>query len=188
VAAIVAGRSTLFRPRRLVLATGAYEQSLPVPGWTLPGVMTVGALQTLARSYRVGAGRAHRDCGQRTLVPADRGGTARRRRQRRGGAGIGIAPERRKPAEFLQAGWAAPALLASGLALVSRLKPLLHWRRRVTRLLGDDRVRRVEAGRSRFDADIVALGLRLPRRRASSRARWAARIASCRAATARWRR
>ena len=56
VAAIVAGRSTLFRPKRLVLATGAYEQSLPVPGWTLPGVMTVGALQTLARSYRVAPG------------------------------------------------------------------------------------------------------------------------------------
>src|SRR5262249_38236731 len=56
VAALVAGRSTLFRPRRLVLATGAYEQALPVPGWTLPGVMTVGALQTLARSYRVAPG------------------------------------------------------------------------------------------------------------------------------------
>ena len=56
VAAIVAGRSTLFRPKRLILATGAYEQSLPVPGWTLPGVMTVGALQTLARSYRVAPG------------------------------------------------------------------------------------------------------------------------------------
>ena len=56
VAALVAGRSTLFRPRRLVLATGAYEQSLPVPGWTLPGVMTVGGLQTLARSYRVAPG------------------------------------------------------------------------------------------------------------------------------------
>ena len=57
VAAIVAGRSTLFRPRRLVLATGAYEQSLPVPGWTLPGVLTVGGLQTLARSYRVAPGQ-----------------------------------------------------------------------------------------------------------------------------------
>ena len=56
VAAIVAGRSTLYRPKRLVLATGAYEQSLPMPGWTLPGVMTVGGLQTLARSYRVAPG------------------------------------------------------------------------------------------------------------------------------------
>ncbi|MFI5002833.1 MAG: 2Fe-2S iron-sulfur cluster-binding protein, partial [Reyranellales bacterium] len=57
VAAIVAGRAILFRPRRLVLATGAYEQALPVPGWTLPGVMTVGGLQTLARSYRVAPGQ-----------------------------------------------------------------------------------------------------------------------------------
>ena len=56
VAAIVAGQSTLYRPKRLVLATGAYEQSPPVPGWTLPGVMTVGGLQTLARSYRVAPG------------------------------------------------------------------------------------------------------------------------------------
>ena len=57
VAALVAGRSTLFRPKRLVLATGAYEQALVVPGWTLPGVMTVGGLQTLARSYRVTPGQ-----------------------------------------------------------------------------------------------------------------------------------
>ena len=146
VAAIVAGRSTLFRPKRLVLATGAYEQSLPVPGWTLPGVMTVGALQTLARSYRVAPGERIVIAGNGPLVPADRGRAARRRRQRRGGA---RSRRRARPSanlpEFLQAGWAAPTLLASGLALVSRLKPLLHWRRRVTRLLGDDRVRRVEA-------------------------------------------
>ena len=56
VAAIVAGQSTLYRPKRLVLATGAYEQSPTIPGWTLPGVMTVGGLQTLARSYRVAPG------------------------------------------------------------------------------------------------------------------------------------
>ena len=159
VAAIVAGRSTLFRPRRLVLATGAYEQSLPVPGWTLPGVMTVGALQTLARSYRVAPGERIVIAGNGPLVPADRGGAARRRRQRRGGAGIGVAPDRRaacpsscRPAGPLRRCW------LSGLALVSRLKPLLHWRRRVTRLLGDDRVRRVEAADLSIDADIVALG------------------------------
>ena len=57
VAAIVAGQSQLYRPRRLVLAAGAYEQAPMIPGWTLPGVMTVGGLQTLARSYRVAPGR-----------------------------------------------------------------------------------------------------------------------------------
>src|SRR5262245_5398302 len=39
VAAVVAGQAMLYRPKRLVLATGAYEQVRPVPGWTLPGVM-----------------------------------------------------------------------------------------------------------------------------------------------------
>ncbi len=34
-------------PRHIVLATGAMERPTPFPGWTLPGVMTVGAAQTL---------------------------------------------------------------------------------------------------------------------------------------------
>ena len=46
-----------FRPQRLVVATGAFERPLPVPGWTLPGVMTTGAVQTLLRSYGVVPGR-----------------------------------------------------------------------------------------------------------------------------------
>lgn len=41
-----------FNPQRLVVATGAYERGVPIPGWTLPGVMTTGAAQTLWRSYR----------------------------------------------------------------------------------------------------------------------------------------
>ena len=56
VAAIVAGHSQLYRPKRLVLATGAYEQSPTSRAGRLPGVMTVGGLQTLARSYRVAPG------------------------------------------------------------------------------------------------------------------------------------
>lgn len=49
--------SILCRPQRLIVATGAYERGLPVPGWTLPGVMTTGAAQTLLRSYGVLAGK-----------------------------------------------------------------------------------------------------------------------------------
>ena len=45
------------RPSKLIVATGAYERARPIPGWTLPGVMTAGAVQTLLRSYRVLAGR-----------------------------------------------------------------------------------------------------------------------------------
>jgi NADPH-dependent 2,4-dienoyl-CoA reductase/sulfur reductase-like enzyme len=36
--------------RALVIANGAYERPFPVPGWTLPGVMGVGAAQTLVKS------------------------------------------------------------------------------------------------------------------------------------------
>jgi thioredoxin reductase len=43
-------------PKRLVLAAGAYERGVPFPGWTLPGVMTTGAAQTLSRSYQVSPG------------------------------------------------------------------------------------------------------------------------------------
>jgi NADPH-dependent 2,4-dienoyl-CoA reductase/sulfur reductase-like enzyme len=49
--------SVLCRPQRLIVATGAYERGLPFPGWTLPGVMTTGAAQTLLRSYAVLPGR-----------------------------------------------------------------------------------------------------------------------------------
>ncbi|MEX1077876.1 MAG: FAD-dependent oxidoreductase [Homoserinimonas sp.] len=49
------------RAKRVVLATGAYERGVPMPGWTLPGVMTTGAAQTLSRSYQVSP-------GQRVLV------------------------------------------------------------------------------------------------------------------------
>jgi len=56
VLALIDGEATLFQPRRLVLATGAYERAMPIPGWTLPGVMTTGAAQTLVRAYQVTPG------------------------------------------------------------------------------------------------------------------------------------
>ena len=36
--------------KRLILATGAQERPMPFPGWTLPGVMGVGALQTALKT------------------------------------------------------------------------------------------------------------------------------------------
>ncbi len=54
---LVGQGSCIVRPKRTIVATGAYERGLPVPGWTLPGVMTTGAAQTLLRSYGVLAGK-----------------------------------------------------------------------------------------------------------------------------------
>lgn len=57
IAAHDGARSVIFRPRRIIVAAGAFERGLPLPGWTLPGVMTTGAAQTLLRSYGVLPGR-----------------------------------------------------------------------------------------------------------------------------------
>ena len=158
VAAIVAGRSTLFRPTRLVLATGAYEQSIPVPGWTLPGVMSVGGLQALARSYRVAPGQRIVIAGNGPLSLQ----TAAELRE--GGANVvAVLESAARPgfgrlSTLARAAWADPALLFKGLSLAASLRDVLHWRRRVTRLWGDDRVRGVEAADLAIEADVVALG------------------------------
>ncbi|HTR10540.1 MAG TPA: FAD-dependent oxidoreductase [Paraburkholderia sp.] len=45
-----AAASGQIRAKAVVIATGAYERPCPLPGWTLPGVMGVGAAQTLLKS------------------------------------------------------------------------------------------------------------------------------------------
>lgn len=44
------GTSHLVQARQVVLCTGAMERPFPIPGWTLPGVMTAGAGQILLKS------------------------------------------------------------------------------------------------------------------------------------------
>ncbi|MGY4474578.1 FAD-dependent oxidoreductase [Bradyrhizobium sp. USDA 3364] len=46
----VGGTSSFIKARRVILATGALERPFPIPGWTLPGVMTAGAAQTMLKS------------------------------------------------------------------------------------------------------------------------------------------
>jgi NADPH-dependent 2,4-dienoyl-CoA reductase/sulfur reductase-like enzyme len=42
---------------RLVIATGAYDRAIAIPGWTLPGVMGAGGASTLAKLHRVTPGK-----------------------------------------------------------------------------------------------------------------------------------
>lgn len=52
------GNARLVRAAHVVMATGAMERPMPIPGWTLPGVMTAGAGQiALKSSGLVPAGR-----------------------------------------------------------------------------------------------------------------------------------
>jgi len=162
IAALVRGRAVVFRARRVVLATGAHERPVPLPGWTLPGVMTTGALQTLVRAQRV--------CpGERVLIA---------------GSGplnfqlacellaCGVKPvavvetsRRPGPAAWRDA-WqmlrTAPDLLRDGVAMLTRLKragvPVL-WSAQVTALLGEERVHSAQVGDIRIAADVIALHL-----------------------------
>lgn len=43
-------RAKRIRAKTVLLATGAMERPVPVPGWTLPGVMTAGAAQILMKN------------------------------------------------------------------------------------------------------------------------------------------
>ena len=52
------GRGAQIEADRILLATGALERPMPIPGWTLPGVMTAGAGQILLKQSGVVAQNA----------------------------------------------------------------------------------------------------------------------------------
>jgi len=50
IAFSIGGEPRIVRAHQIILATGAIERPMPIPGWTLPGVMTAGAGQILLKS------------------------------------------------------------------------------------------------------------------------------------------
>jgi glycine/D-amino acid oxidase-like deaminating enzyme len=162
IAAVVRGRSVTYRPRRLILATGAHETPIPVPGWTLPGVMTTGGLQALVRSQRVAP-------GERILLAGN------------GPLNLQLACELLacgiKPVAVIEAAmnpgplqwpdvfkmsWWGGDLLREGREMLWELKkakvPVL-WETALDRLEGDGRVQLAIAGEHRFEVDAVALNV-----------------------------
>lgn len=117
----LAGGTTL-RPRRLILAMGAYERGLPVPGWTLPGVMATGAAQTLLRAYRVLPGRRVLVAGNGPLnfqVTAEL--------LEAGAEVVAVAELARRPGpralpDLVKAVMASPDLLRDGAGYLARLR------------------------------------------------------------------
>jgi len=61
----VGGEARMLHAKQIVLATGAQERPFPIPGWTLPGVMTAGAAQVLLKSSGLvpGKGTILAGCG-----------------------------------------------------------------------------------------------------------------------------
>lgn len=48
-----AGEARIVSAKQVILATGALERPMPVPGWTLPGVMTAGAAQIMLKESQI---------------------------------------------------------------------------------------------------------------------------------------
>ena len=115
------GAALVARPRRIIVATGAYERPEIVPGWTLPGVMTTGAAQTLWRSYRTLPGQrvALFGSGPLNLQVA--------RELMQGGAQVMLVAERgpapwTRPIQAAALALAGPRLAATGLATIRDLR------------------------------------------------------------------
>ncbi|WP_372886328.1 NAD(P)/FAD-dependent oxidoreductase [Shimia sp.] len=58
VAYSIDDKAHVAKGRRLLIATGALERPMPLPGWTLPGVMSAGAAQILLKQSGIVAQRA----------------------------------------------------------------------------------------------------------------------------------
>lgn len=151
-------------PQLTIIATGAYERVPATPGWTLPGVMTAGAAQTLLRAYgTVPSGR---------IVIAGNGPLDLQVASELARAGAGVvavveaaAAPWGQPGAGLALARAHPGLALAGLRQVARLGRLgiaLHWASRVTAIHGTDRVEGVSIatsdGERRLAAETVLLG------------------------------
>lgn len=51
------GASGILHAKQIIIATGAYERPVPFPGWTLPGVMTVGGVKSFIKTMHVKPGQ-----------------------------------------------------------------------------------------------------------------------------------
>jgi len=173
IAVVHDGRALVARCRQLVLAAGAYERPVPFPGWTLPGVMTTGAGQTLARAYRVAP-------GQRVLVAGNGPLNLQLAAELlQGGAQVvAVLESASRPGPRLwRSAWSAarhaPDLVAEGwryLRLLRRHRVPVFWGRAVTDAEGEGALQRVRsaavdaqghfvAGTEQlFDADALCLG------------------------------
>jgi len=139
--ATVAGAQCVFAPERLVLATGAYERGVPLPGWTLPGYMTTGAAQTLLRAYGIVPGKRIVVVGNGPLnfqLAAELVNA---------GAQVTAVIEASRPLSrattLFDAACIAPALMAKGLAYFARLRRAgvpIHYQKALTAVRGTSRV------------------------------------------------
>jgi NADPH-dependent 2,4-dienoyl-CoA reductase/sulfur reductase-like enzyme len=162
--ALSRGRSRAHTFDALILAPGAVDRVLPIEGWTLPGVVTLGAAQILLKDQASLIGRRVVFCGSSPLL------YLAALQYRRMGAEVTVLDT----TPFVRKIAALPDLLASpvtfrrGLGYLATLRRLGVPVRHGVRLLrfgGSESVDHVayrdSAGERRVDCDAVALGFGL---------------------------
>ncbi|MHB1613311.1 MAG: FAD-dependent oxidoreductase [Actinomycetes bacterium] len=142
------GQITVVRPRAVILATGALERVLPLPGWTLPGVMTAGAAQTMLKSGGLFPFRRVVVAGSGPLLLATAAQLVR------GGVGVAAVVEATRPRlDHLRE---IPGMLQGASIIADGLKYMVTIGRArvpvmagygVQRVVGTDAVERVEISR-----------------------------------------
>lgn len=167
------GRSWLLRCQRIVLAPGAYDRCVPFPGWTLPGVVTAGALQVMVRGFGVVPGKRALVAGSgplllptvTSLLSAGVEVVAALEASSRWGALKAVPGVLTNGARRREATWYLRKLLAAGVRL--------RWGWTVFACEGDGRVQRAvigkvdRAGRPRratartIEVDVVGVGFGL---------------------------
>ena len=132
--------------RRVIVAPGAHDRPVVFPGWTLPGVITAGGVQSLVKTQRVVPGQSIVFAGSGPLAlafPAQ---------LRAYGANVtlvleaGPAPSARDIVQLLRASRGNERLLRDALAYRARLvrdRVPLRYRRIVVRAEGGARVEQV---------------------------------------------
>lgn len=143
------------RARKVVLAPGAHDRALPFPGWDLPGVMTAGAIQTLAKSQRVLPGRKIVLSGSGPFLLPVAALLAE------SGANLAGVFEAARPQEMLRYGpaaWTGRAKLGEGagyLRVLRRYVVPYQFGRAVVRAEGENQVERVGVARLNPDWTII---------------------------------
>jgi len=155
-----AGAETI-RARRILVATGAIERPVPIPGWTLPGVMTAGAAQIMLKTGDlVPSGRAVL-AGQGPLIWLVAAQLIRAGAPPAAILETAPHPNYHSAARLLpRLLWPARRVLWKGWSLIREVRRAgVPIRREVTglRALGRDRVSRVVWDSGEIDTDLLLL-------------------------------
>ena len=153
------------RARNVLIATGAYDLPVPIPGWQLPGVMGVGGLETLLKEGAFDAApRSFVMAGSHPLLLLTAASLLRHGHTLSGlvfqGGPKGRWLGRSMPGPLVIARKAS--ILAGALTTIARHRVPLVWNRLPTGVSRDGSLLRVdvEGGRQirSFSADFVGLG------------------------------